>query len=52
MGVEITPDTVTITAEPPAGQDEDAPSEPAEIPIIAPPPPPPPKEEGEPPFVT
>ncbi len=50
MGVEITPDTVTITAEPPAGQNEDAPSEPVEIPIIAPPPPAPTEEEGEPPF--
>src|SRR3546814_19152291 len=35
MGVEITPDTVTITAQPPAGEDEEAPSGPVEIPIIA-----------------
>ncbi|PWG01611.1 transglycosylase domain-containing protein [Sphingosinicella humi] len=50
MGVEITPDTVTITAEPPAGQDDDAPTEPVDIPIVAPPPPVPPEEDGEPPF--
>jgi penicillin-binding protein 1A len=50
MGVEITPETVTITAQPPAGENEDAASEPVEIPIIAPPPPAPSEEEGEPPF--
>ena len=49
MGVEITPDTVTITAQPPAGKDEDAPLRPVEIPIIAPPPPGATEGEDEPP---
>src|SRR3546814_6575008 len=50
IGVEITPDTVIITAQPPAGEDEEAPSGLVEIPIIAPPPPAPTEEEGEQPF--